>query len=485
MEKKDLQPKVVFDCFAEVNRIPRPSKHEDLMMEYLVKFAQDLGLEYKTDETGNVVIKKPATKGYEDRPTIVLQSHMDMVCEKNADVEFDFKKDPIQTYIDGEWLKAKGTTLGADDGIGVAMEMAVLKSNDIEHGPIECVFTRDEETGLGGAIGMKSDFMSGDYLINLDSEDEGQIFVSCAGGNSTTATFRFDREQAPEGCFFMEASLKGLVGGHSGDDINKKRANAIKIMARFLYLLQGQMPLRLAQWNSGRMHNAIPRDGKIIFAVPADQKAEVEQVWKKLIAGVEEEFHVTDPVMHWNLTETEAQTVLPATVSQNLIRSLQALDNGPLTFCQDKALENMVETSSNVASVQSEENKVVIVASQRSNVMSNLKNMANTVKAAFELGGADVLQNDGYPAWKMNPNSKLVKVTVESYKKLFGKEPIVRGIHAGLECGLFSEKYPELDMVSFGPTLRYVHTPDERLLIPTVKMVWDHLLDVLKNIPQE
>ena len=283
----------------------------------------------------------------------------------------------------------------------------------------------------------------------------------------------------------MEASLKGLTGGHSGDDINKKRANAIKIMARFLYLLQSQMPLRLAQWNSGRMHNAIPRDGKIIFAVPADQKAEVEQVWKKLIAGVEEEFHVTDPVMHWNLTETEAQTVLPATVSQNLIRSLQALDNGPLTFCQDKALENMVETSSNVASVQSEESKVVIVASQRSNVMSNLKNMANTVKAAFELGGADVLQNDGYPAWKMNPNSKLVKVTVESYKKLFGKEPIVRGIHAGLECGLFSEKYPELDMVSFGPTLRYVHTPDERLLIPTVKMVWDHLLDVLKNIPQE
>ena len=327
--------------------------------------------------------------------------------------------------------------------------------------------------------------MSGKYLINLDSEDEGQIFVSCAGGINTTATFTFTREAAPAGYTFMEASLKGLTGGHSGDDINKKRANAIKIMARFLYLLQSQMPLRLAQWNSGRMHNAIPRDGKIIFAVPADQKAEVEQVWKMLIAGVEEEFHVTDPVMHWNLAETEAQTVLPATVSQNLIRSLQALDNGPLTFCQDKALENMVETSSNVASVQSEESKVVIVASQRSNVMSNLKNMANTVKAAFELGGADVLQNDGYPAWKMNPNSKLVKVTVESYKKLFGNEPIVRGIHAGLECGLFSEKYPELDMVSFGPTLRYVHTPDERLLIPTVKMVWDHLLDVLKNIPQE
>ena len=403
----------------------------------------------------------------------------------------------LQAALD-EWrtrLPLKIVPLPQNVGLGKALNAGIehcthdyifrMDSDDIAHGPIECVFTRDEETGLTGAFGMKAGFMSGKYLINLDSEDEGQIFVSCAGGINTTATFTFTREAVPAGYTFMEASLKGLTGGHSGDDINKKRANAIKIMARFLYLLQSQMPLRLAQWNSGRMHNAIPRDGKIIFAVPADQKAEVEQVWKKLIAGVEEEFHVTDPVMHWNLAETQAQTVLPATVSQNLIRSLQALDNGPLTFCQDKALENMVETSSNVASVQSEENKVVIVASQRSNVMSNLKNMANTVKAAFELGGADVLQNDGYPAWKMNPNSKLVKVTVDSYKKLFGKTPVVRGIHAGLECGLFSEKYPELDMVSFGPTLRYVHTPDERLLIPTVQMVWDHLLDVLKNIPQD
>ncbi|WP_315357559.1 aminoacyl-histidine dipeptidase [Segatella oulorum] len=485
MSNVELKPARVFEQFAAINQIPRPSKHEEKMAAYLKKFAADRGLVCKEDETGNILISKPATKGMEHMGTTILQSHMDMVCDKLVDVEFDFHNDAIQTYVDGEWLKAKGTTLGADDGIGCAIELAILDSDDIAHGPIECVFTRDEETGLTGAFGMKAGFMSGKYLINLDSEDEGQIFVSCAGGINTTATFTFTREAAPTGYTFMEASLKGLTGGHSGDDINKKRANAIKIMARFLYLLQSQMPLRLAQWNSGRMHNAIPRDGKIIFAVPADQKAEVEQVWKKLIAGVEEEFHVTDPVMHWNLVETQAQTVLPATVSQNLIRSLQALANGPLTFCQDKALENMVETSSNVASVQSEENKAVIVASQRSNVMSNLKNMANTVKAAFELGGADVLQNDGYPAWKMNPNSKLVKVTVDSYKKLFGKTPVVRGIHAGLECGLFSEKYPELDMVSFGPTLRYVHTPDERLLIPTVQMVWDHLLDVLKNIPQD
>ena len=283
----------------------------------------------------------------------------------------------------------------------------------------------------------------------------------------------------------MQASLKGLNGGHSGDDINKKRANAIKIMARFLYMEQNKMELRLAQWNSGKMHNAIPRDGKVIFAVPADRKEEVMADWNVFTAGVEDEFHVTDPTMHWGMESVDRQQVMPQQISRGLILSLQALDNGPLTTCQDEALAYMVETSSNVASVQSEANKVVIVASQRSNVMSNLTNMANTVKAVFELSGAKVVQNDGYPAWKMNPNSNLVKITVDAYKKLFKKEPTVKGIHAGLECGLFSEKYPELDMVSFGPTLRNVHTPDECLYIPTVQMVWDHLLEILKNIPQE
>jgi Xaa-His dipeptidase len=410
---------------------------------------------------------------------------MDMVCDKLVDVDFDFHKDAIQTYVDGNWLRAKGTTLGADDGIGCAIELAILDSNDIEHGPIECVFTRDEETGLTGAFGMKSGFMTGKYLINLDSEDEGQIFISCAGGINTTVTYDFTREDVPADFFFMQASLKGLNGGHSGDDINKKRANAIKIMARFLYMEQNKMELRLAQWNSGKMHNAIPRDGKVIFAVPADRKEEAMADWNVFTAGVEDEFHVTDPTMHWGMESVDRQQVMPQQTSRGLILSLQALDNGPLTTCQDEALAYMVETSSNVASVQSEANKVVIVASQRSNVMSNLTNMANTVKAVFELSGAKVVQNDGYPAWKMNPNSNLVKITVDAYKKLFKKEPTVKGIHAGLECGLFSEKYPELDMVSFGPTLRNVHTPDECLYIPTVQMVWDHLLEILKNIPQE
>ena len=485
MSNVELRPARVFEQFAEINKIPRPSKHEEKMAAYLKKFAADRHLEVKEDETGNVIIRKPATKGLEHLATIILQSHMDMVCDKLVDVDFDFHTDAIQTYVDGEWLRAKGTTLGADDGIGCAIELAILDSNDIEHGPIECVFTRDEETGLTGAFGMKPGFMTGKYLINLDSEDEGQIFISCAGGINTTVTYEFKREEAPADYFFMQASLKGLNGGHSGDDINKKRANAIKIMARFLYLEQEKMDLRLSQWNSGKMHNAIPRDGKIIFAVPNDRKEEVMADWNVFTVGVEDEFHVTDPTMHWAIQSVERQQVIPQNVSHGLILSMQALDNGPLTTCQDEAIAYMVETSSNVASIQSEAEKIVIVASQRSNVMSNLKNMANTVKAVFELSGGKVVQNDGYPAWKMNPNSKLVKLTVDAYKKLFGKEPTVKGIHAGLECGLFSEKYPELDMVSFGPTLRNVHTPDECLHIPTVQMVWDHLLEILKNIPQE
>lgn len=481
----ELKPARVFEQFAQINKIPRPSKHEETMIAYLKKFAEDRGLEYKVDETGNVLIKKPASKGYEHRATTILQSHMDMVCDKLVDVDFDFHKDAIQTYVEGDWMHAKGTTLGADDGIGDAIELALLDSDDLEHGPLECVFTRDEETGLTGAFGMKPGFMSGSYLINLDSEDEGQIFISCAGGLNTTATFTFEREDAPKDYFFMEASLKGLNGGHSGDDINKKRANAIKIMARFLYMEQQKCELRLAQWNSGKMHNAIPRDGKVIFAVPTDQKENVKADWNIFTKDVEEEFHVTDTHMVWALSSTEAQPVIPARVSHNIILALQAVDNGVFAMCQDEALAWMVETSSNVASVQSEADRVVVVSSQRSNVMSNLRNEANTIKAAFELAGADVLQNDGYPAWQPKHNSKLVRITVDAYRKLFGKDPVVKGIHAGLECGLFSEKYPDLDMVSFGPTLRNVHTPDECLLIPTVQMVWDHLLEILKNIPEK
>lgn len=482
MSNCELKPARVFEQFAEINKIPRPSKHEEKMIDYLKKFAEKRNLEHEVDETGNVIIRKPATKGHENAPMVSLQSHMDMVCDKLVDVDINFQTDAIQTYVDGEWLTAKGTTLGADDGIGCAIELAILDSDDIEHGPIECVFTRDEETSLTGAMGMKAGFMKGDMLINLDSEDEGQIFISCAGGKTTSAKFTFTREQAPEGYFFLQASIKGLKGGHSGDDINKKRANAIKILTRFLYKEQEKMDLHLASFNSGKLHNAIPRDGVIVFAVPASEKETVRVDWNVFTANVEEEYHVSDTAMEFNLESAEATAVIEKGVSHRFILAMQAVDNGVFAMCQDEALAYMVETSNNVASVITSDNEINIVTSQRSNVMSNLENETNTVKAAFELAGAEIKISDGYPAWKMNPDSKLTKVAVESYKKLFGKEPIVKGIHAGLECGLFSERYPNLDMVSFGPTLRDVHTPDERLHIPTVQMVWDHLLDILKNV---
>ena len=484
MSNVELKPARVFEQFAKINQIPRPSKREEKMIEYLKEFGKSHGLETVVDETGNVLIRKPATPGHENRKTVILQSQMDMVCDKLVDVEFDFDKDAIQTYVDGEWLRAKGTTLGADDGIGCAIELAVLDSDDIEHGPIECVFTRDEETQLTGAIGMKSGFMNGDYLINLDSEDEGQFFVSCAGGRSTIATFSVEREEAPAGYFFMETAVKGLVGGHSGDDINKKRANAIKLLTRFIYAEMQKTDVRLVSFNSGKLHNAIPRDGKVVFAVPAADKEMVKADFNIFVANVEDEFHVTDTAMEFALTSTDAAAVITKAVGDNIIFALQAVDNGVFAMCQDEALDWLVETSSNVAAVKTTDNEVEVLSSQRSCVMSNLDNMCNTVAAAYRLAGAKVITTDGYPAWKMNPHSKLVDITAETYRKLFGKEPKVLGIHAGLECGLFSERYPNLDMVSFGPTLRYVHTPDERLLIPTVQMVWDHLLEILKNIPE-
>ena len=484
MSNVELKPARVFEQFAKINQIPRPSKREEKMIEYLKEFGKSHGLETVVDETGNVLIRKPATPGHENRKTVILQSHMDMVCDKLVDIEFDFDKDAIQTYVDGEWLRAKGTTLGADDGIGCAIELAVLDSDDIEHGPIECVFTRDEETQLTGAIGMKSGFMNGDYLINLDSEDEGQFFVSCAGGRSTIATFSVEREEAPAGYFFMETAVKGLVGGHSGDDINKKRANAIKLLTRFIYAEMQKTDVRLVSFNSGKLHNAIPRDGKVVFAVSAADKEMVKADFNIFVTNVEDEFHVTDTAMEFALTSTDAAAVITKAVGDNIIFALQAVDNGVFAMCQDEALDWLVETSSNVAAVKTTDNEVEVLSSQRSCVMSNLDNMCNTVAAAYRLAGAKVITTDGYPAWKMNPHSKLVDITAETYRKLFSKEPKVLGIHAGLECGLFSERYPNLDMVSFGPTLRYVHTPDERLLIPTVQMVWDHLLEILKNIPE-
>lgn len=482
MTKKELKPAIVFEEFAKINQIPRPSKHEEKIIAYLKGVGEELGLETVVDETGNVVIRKPATPGMEGKPTVILQSHMDMVCESLAGKEIDFENDPIETYVDGDWLRADRTTLGADDGIGCAMELALLRSNDVEHGPIECVFTRDEETGLTGAMGMKAGFMNGDYLINLDSEDEGQFFISCAGGINTTAKFSYEREAAPVGAFFLEANVKGLLGGHSGDDINKKRANSIKILARFLYQEMQKMPLWLAQMDGGKAHNAIPREGSMIFAVPAAQKETVKADWNIYAAEVAEEFHATEGKIEMTLGSAETQPVIANDVAKRMIMCLQAIDNGVFAMCQDEDLAWLVETSSNLASIHTKENDTEIVTSQRSCVMSQRQNMAATIKACFELAGAEVEQGDGYPAWQPRANSHLVDVTVQTYRDLFNNEPKVIGIHAGLECGLFAERYPNLDMVSMGPTLRGVHSPDECLLIPTVQMVWDHLLEILKKI---
>ncbi|MBP5770500.1 MAG: aminoacyl-histidine dipeptidase [Bacteroidaceae bacterium] len=481
MEKIELKPAHVFEMFARINAVPRPSKHEEKMIAFLKEFGENLGLETKVDETGNVLIRKPATAGMENKPTVILQSHMDMVCEKNKDVEFDFQKDAIQTYVDGEWMKAKGTTLGADDGIGCAMEMAILADNSIQHGPLECVFTRDEETGLSGAEGMKPGFMTGQMLINLDSEDEGELFVSCAGGCGTTATFRFTPEAPADGLFFLRLRIKGLTGGHSGDDIDKKRANANKLLARYLYDGMKEWGLRLADIQAGGLHNAIPREAECIVAIPNKFKEQARVKWNVFAADVQEEFCTTEPSMEFLLESADpSASVLPEDVNCRLITALQGVHNGVYAMSQDIAL---VETSSNLASVKQVEPGVIrVVTSQRSSLMSNRLNMSHTVAAVFELAGAEVEIGDGYPGWAMNPKSEILRIAREQYVRLFGKEPIVRGIHAGLECGLFSEKYPGLDMVSFGPTLRGVHSPDERLLIPTVDMVWKHLLAILENV---
>ncbi|MBO6059229.1 MAG: aminoacyl-histidine dipeptidase [Bacteroidaceae bacterium] len=477
-----LQPACVFEAFSEINQVPRPSKREDKMMDYLVNIGRQLGFETVTDKIGNVVIRKPATPGMEDRPVIVLQSHMDMVCEKNNDVQFDFDKDAIQTYVDGEWLTARGTTLGADDGIGCAMEIALLRSTDIKHGSLECVFTRDEETGLTGAENMPADFIKGRMMINLDNEEEGYIFVSCAGGCRTSATFHYQELETPRGYFFVQLTVKGLTGGHSGDDINKMRANANKLLARFLYMQQEKRDILMSDIQAGGLHNAIPRETSCIIGIPFADKEQVRAEWNIFASDVEGEYTVTEKSMQFLMESAETPaTVIDRETSRKLIYAMQGVFNGEFAHCQDI---DLVETSSNLASIRRnpQDRTINVISSQRSSILSARHNVANTFRAVFQLAGADVDTGEGYPGWKMNPNSQLLVVAVQQYRRLFNKEPFVGGIHAGLECGLFSEKFPGMDMISIGPTMRGVHSPDERMLIPTVQMVWDHILAILQAV---
>ena len=482
MEKKDLRPAVVFHYFDEVCQVPRPSKKEEKIRAYLLDFAKKHNLEAKTDEAGNVLIKKAASAGMENLKTVILQSHIDMVCEKNKDTEHNFETDPIQTYIDGEWLRAKGTTLGADNGIGVATELAVLASDGIKHGPIECLFTVDEETGLTGAFALKEGFMNGDILLNLDSEDDGELFIGCAGGANTTAIYPFPTEKAPQGWFFFRVSVKGLTGGHSGDDISKNRANANKLLNRFLVQTMQKYGMRLADIEGGNLHNAIPREAHALCAVPMEYKEAVRVDLNIFISEIENEYSATEPNLSMDLeSEAPVEYVMEQKAMERFLLSIYAVHHGVYAMSQD--IPGLVETSSNLASIKVCDGTIKVVTSQRSSILSSRKDMSQMVSAAFILGGATVTTGEGYPGWKPNPSSEILKIAVESYKRLFGVEPKVKAIHAGLECGLFLQKFPSLDMVSFGPTLRGVHSPDERMLIPTVEKFWNHLLDILAHIP--
>lgn len=480
MDNLEQKPQLVFEYFSQINKVPRPSKKEEKIIAFLQDFAKTNSLECATDEAGNVLIKKPATPGMEDKPTVVLQSHMDMVCEKSSDRVIDFENDPIETYIDGEWMRAKGTTLGADDGIGVAIEMALLTDNSVEHGPLECLFTRDEETGLTGAFELKPGFFSGKYLLNLDSEDEGEIFVGCAGGANTDITLALQKEPLKKSFFPLHISIDKLRGGHSGDDINKHRANAIKTLARFIYMEMQKYDLRLIDLQGGNLHNAIPRQAEAIIAVPFDKKEDVRVDFNIFASEFEAEYSDEKSVQFFLESCTGVEECIIPSQAQQIINAIMAVHNGVYEMSID--LPGLVETSSNLASVHFIDGELRIVTSQRSSIGSQRIAMSHTVAAPFQMIGATVKTGDGYPGWKPNPDSKVLKVAVETYKQLFGKEPKVKAIHAGLECGLFSEKYPGLDMISFGPTLRGVHSPDEALLIPTVDMVWRHIIEILKNI---
>jgi dipeptidase D len=484
MSTIELTPKAVFHYFDEICKVPRPSKKEEKIIAYLKAFGQAHQLETLTDEAGNVLIRKPATPGLEHLETVVLQSHIDMVCEKNSDVEHDFMKDPIETVVDGEWLRAKGTTLGADNGIGVATELAVLAANDVEHGPIECLFTVDEETGLTGAFAMKSGFMTGKILLNLDSEDEGEIFIGCAGGCRTEAIYKYKEDDANREFYYFRVTVKGLTGGHSGDDIIKGRANANKLLVRFLMqLMNKHSDFHLAQIQGGNLHNAIPREATAICGVPMKDKESVRIDLNIFQAEVEQEYAQTDPQLTFELeSETVPEGIIDEKSAYGLLNSLNAVYNGVFAMSQD--IPGLVETSTNLASVKmAGKNEVRVVTSQRSSTLSARKDVSEVVRSAFILGGAVVDTGEGYPGWKPNPHSAILQVAKESYERLFGTEPKVKAIHAGLECGLFLEKYPEMDMISFGPTLRGVHSPDERMHIPSVDKFWKHLLDILKHIP--
>ena len=476
----DLEPKILWHYFNEICNIPHPSGKEDKMVAYLEKFGKEHRLETVVDEAKNVLIRKGATAGMEDRKPIVFQSHIDMVCEKNNDTQHDFDKDPIDTYIDGDWVMARGTTLGADDGIGAAAQLAILASDNIKHGPIECLFTVEEETGLTGALSLKAGMINARRLINLDSEDDGIFCIGCAGGVGTIATFKYKEEKTPEHLFFFEIKVKGLLGGHSGEDIEKERGNSIKILDRYLWNLNKKTKVYLSKIEGGNLHNAIPREASAIAAVDFAKKEEVRVYLNIFTKEIEDELP-TEMNFHIELDSCDkADKIFDASTTEHLLNALYACPHGVIGMSRE--IESLVETSTNLASIKTTADHTIIVGtSQRSSVESKKHDIKNQVASVFLLAGADVAHGDGYPGWKPNLDSKVKDLVVKSYKKLFHQEPVVQAIHAGLECGLILEKYPDMDMISIGPTIIGNHAPGEKMSISTVDKFWKHLIDILAS----
>ena len=480
MTIKDLQPSLIWTIFDEITKIPRPSKKEEKIRQYLLDFAAKHNIAVKTDSVGNVVMSKPATPGHENAPTVIMQGHMDMVCESNH--PFDFENNPITTIIDGEWVHADGTTLGADNGIGMAASLAVMVDDSLVHGPVEALFTVDEETGMTGANNLGENMMNGSILLNLDSEDDGEIFIGCAGGIDTTVTFDYKREMAPADKHWFHIEFANLSGGHSGGDIHEGRANSNKLLARFLFNLSRDVKVSLSEISGGNLRNAIPRAAKALFGVPNAHKESVVVAFNEFVAADEKEYAHTDPNMKITLDSAEKpQYAIDEDTATRLIRSLYACPHGVISMSHD--LEGLVETSTNLASVKMlPDSKILITTSQRSSVESRKIDIARQLEALFLLAGANVTHGDGYPGWTPNMNSTIMKIASDAYEELYGVKPAIKAIHAGLECGLFLTKYPHLDMVSFGPTLRGVHSPSEKMHIPAVERFWNQLTKNHKKV---
>ena len=481
-EIKKLEPKIVWENFYQLTQIPRPSKHEAAAVEYLKKFGQNLGLETIVDEVGNVIIRKPATPGMENRKGIILQGHLDMVPQANSHVKHDFEKDPIDAYIDGEWVTARDTTLGADNGMGVAATMSVLQSKDLQHGPIEALLTIDEETGMTGAFNLKPGILKGDILINLDSEDEGELYVGCAGGEDANAVFQAKLENIPSDSEACAIAVQGLKGGHSGMDINLGRGNANKIMFRLLKQLHTKYSIHIGYLSCGSLRNAIPREAFVTFYTPKGTLQDITKDVAKFEKIIKSELEKTEPAVTIAISNPESiKSVIDFDTQTRLINAVLASPNGVIRMSD--SMPGLVETSINLAIVKTENDKIYIQSLMRSSVDTARAALAQSVAAVFELAGAEIEFRGGYPGWKPNMDSAILKTMQQTYKDLYGHEPAIKAIHAGLECGILGGIYPNWDMISFGPTIRSPHSPDEKVKIDTVQKFWDFLKATLKNVP--